>query len=147
MTNARHREEPQGPGGAGVSRGRLLVLRALYALIVAGQLLFIWPALIAQLPEPAHYHGIVLVMLAAFSILCALGIRYPLQMLPIMLWELLWKAMWLLLVALPQWRGGTMSLATRQTLIDCAPLVLLLLALPWGYVVRNYLRKPAERWR
>ena len=63
MMNSQRTQDWSDRRGDGVSRARLLVLRALYALIVAGQLLFIWPALIAQLPAPAHYHGIVLVML------------------------------------------------------------------------------------
>lgn len=131
----------------GVSRTRLNVLRALYALVAVGIGLFIWPALIAQLPDPAHYHGIVMVMIAAFSILCAIGVRYPLQMLPILLWELLWKTMWLLLVALPAWWSGTMDAATAQSATDCLTIVLVLAAIPWGYVWRNYVRARAERWR
>ena len=137
--------EAVAPVDLGVSRARLIVLRALYAMIVVGQALFIWPVFLALLPAPAHFHGIVLTMLFAFSILCVIGIRYPLQMLPILLWELLWKTIWLLSVALPRWSAGTMDAATRQTAIDCVPLVLLLVALPWGYIVRHYVRKPAER--
>ena len=129
----------------GISRARLIMLRVLYAFIVAGLLLFIWPSFITKLPAPPHFQGLVLTMLAAFSILCAIGIRYPLQMLPILLWELLWKSMWLLLVALPRWLEGSMDAATTQTAIDCVALVLVLLAVPWGYVVRNYVRRPAER--
>ena len=129
----------------GVSRARLTILRALYAFIVVGLALVVWPAYLAQLPAPAHYHGIVMTMLAAFSILCALGLRYPLQMLPILLWELLWKAMWLLLVALPRWMAGTMDPATAATAFDCAALVLVLVGVPWRYVLRNYAMKPAER--
>ncbi len=129
----------------GVSRARLLVLRALYAFIAIGLAALIWPALLAQIPAPAHYHGVVLVMLAAFSILCAIGIRYPLQMLPIRLWELLWKSMWLLMIALPRWMAGTMDAATTQTMTDCLAVVLVLLAVPWGHVARHYVRKPAER--
>lgn len=127
-----------------VSRARLTILRALYAFIAAGLAVFIWPSYVAQLPAPPHFKGVVLTMLAAFSILCAIGIRYPLQMLPILLWELVWKTMWLLLIALPRWMAGTMDGPTVQTAIDCAMVVLVLLAVPWGYVVRNYLRKPAE---
>ena len=138
-------ETNEAGAGHGVSRMRLIVLRALYGLIVVGQVLFIWPVLLAKIPAPAHFQGIVLVMLAAFSILCALGLRYPLQMLPVLLWELLWKAMWLLLIAFPSWMSGTMDAATVQTAIDCSLVVLVLLAVPWGYVVREYVRKPAER--
>ena len=132
---------------SGVSKARLTILRAVYAFIVVGLALFIWPSLLVKLPDPPHFQGIVLTMLAAFSLLCAIGIRYPLQMLPILLWELLWKSMWLLLVALPRWMAGTLDAATTQTAIDCAALVLVLLAVPWGYVVHHYVRRPAERAR
>lgn len=128
--------------GHGVSRLRLILLRAIYALIVLGLTAFVWPAFLARLPAPTHYHGIVMTMLAAFSILCAIGIRYPLQMLPLLLWELLWKSMWLLLVALPRWRAGTMDSDTIQTAIDCSVVVLVLAAIPWGYVRRTYGRRP-----
>lgn len=131
----------------GVSKARLTILRALYAFIVIGLALFIWPTLFTKLPAPPHFQGVVLTMLPAFSLFCAIGIRYPLQMLPILLWELVWKSMWLLLVALPRWIAGTMDAATTQTVIDCVALVLVLLAVPWGYVVQNYVRKPAERAR
>ncbi len=131
----------------GLSKVRLLVLRAFYAFIVGGQLLFIWPAFVSQLPAPAHYHGIVMTMLAAFSILCAMGILHPLKFLPLLLWELLWKVMWLGLIALPRWSTGTMDPATTQTMIDCSVGALLLLVVPWSYVVRQYVRAPIERSR
>ena len=130
-----------------ISLFRLYVLRALYAFILAGLLVFVWPSYIAQLPDPPHFKGVALTMLAAFSLLCALGIRYPLQMIPVLLWELVWKSMWLLLIALPRWMDGTMDSSTSQTMIDClVGVVLVPLALPWGYVVANYLKRPADRW-
>jgi hypothetical protein len=121
-----------------ISRGRLIALRGVYALVAAGLAAFLWPAFLAQLPAPAHYHGITMAMLAAFSILCAIGIRYPLQMLPVLLWEALWKIIWLLAVALPRWRTGTLDAATTQSAIECASIVLLLLVIPWDHVWRNY---------
>ena len=129
----------------GVSHARLTILRVLYAFIVVGLALFVWPTFVAKLPAPPHSQGIILTMLAAFSLLCAVGVRYPLQMLPVLLWELLWKSLWLLLIALPRWMTGAMDAATTQTVIDCVVVVLVLLAVPWRYVVRNYVRKPAER--
>jgi hypothetical protein len=145
MMSDRNGSDAPAAADEGVSRARLIVLRGLYAFIALALAAFMWPPLLAQLPAPAHYQGVVLVMLAAFSILCAIGIRYPLQMLPVLLWELLWKSMWLLMIALPRWMAGTMDAATTQTAIDCAAVVLVLLAMPWGYVVRHYVRKPAER--
>ena len=133
---------------AEVTRARLMILRAMYAFLVVGLGLFVWPSYIAQLPEAPHFNGIALTMLAAFSILCALGIRYPLQMIPVLLWELLWKSMWLLLIALPRWMDGSMDAQTSQTVIDClVGVVLVPLALPWRYVVANYVTRNGERWR
>jgi hypothetical protein len=137
----------EAPSDVAVSKLRLIVLRAMYAFIVIGLALFVWPSYISQLPRAPHFNGIVLTMLAAFSILCALGLRYPLQMLPLLLWELLWKAMWLLLIALPRWLDGSMDGPTSQTVIDCLVGVILVpLALPWRYVLANYVKRPAERW-
>ena len=131
-----------------VSLLRLNVLRAMYAIVVAGLGVFVWPTYLAKAPELPLFNGVALTMLAAFSILCVIGIRYPLRMLPVLLWELLWKAMWLLMVALPLWTSGQMDERTSQTVIDClVGVVLVPLALPWGHVWRRYVRQPAERWR
>ena len=51
-------------------------------------------------------------MLAAFGALSALGLRCPLQMLPVLLWELLWKSIWLIVVAVPLWSAGRMDQTT-----------------------------------
>jgi hypothetical protein len=132
-------------GAEGVSKARLILLRALYALIAVGLALFVWPAFLPQVPTPPHYQGVVLAMLGAFSILCLFGIRYPLQMLPVLLWELLWKALWLGLIGIPRWLSQTMDPATAQTLFDCSLVVLVLAAVPWRFVWRRYVRRPAER--
>jgi hypothetical protein len=135
------------PPASHVSKARLTILRALYLFIMLGLALFVWPAFLAKLPAPPHSQGVMLTMLAAFSLLCAVGIRYPLQMIPILLWELVWKSMWLLVVALPRWMAGTMDAATTQTVIDClVGVVLVPLALPWRYIIANYLKRPADRW-
>lgn len=136
---------PQHQSAVHPSRARLVVLRAIYVFIFAGLVVFVWPGYLADLPRAPHFNGLALTMIAAFSILCALGIRYPLRMLPVLLWELLWKTMWLLLIALPRWMDGSIDEATAQTVIDCLIGVILVpLAVPWGYVVANYLKAPSE---
>lgn len=110
--------------------------------------LFVWPGYLAGAPSLPLFNGVALTMLAAFSILCALGIRYPLLMLPVLLWELLWKTMWLLMIAAPLWASGQMDERTFQTVIDClVGVVLVPLAVPWRYVWRYYARRPGDRWR
>ena len=87
-------------------------------------------------------------MLTAVSLLAALGIRYPLQMLPLLFFELVWKSIWLIAVALPLWSAGRLDPATMETVKACLMgVVLVPLVLPWGYVWANYVKKPGDRWR
>ncbi len=131
-----------------VPRIRLLVLRGIYAFIVVGLGLFVWPSYLAAVPDLPLFNSVALTMLAAFSILCLLGIRYPLKMLPVLLWEVLWKGMWLVIIALPLWMNGQLDDQRAQTVIDCLVGVILVpLAIPWSYVWDKYVRTPAERAR
>ena len=131
-----------------VSLIRLYVLRAMYAIVVVGLGLFVWPSYLARAPAMPLFTGVALTMLAAFSILCVIGIRHPLTMLPVLMWELLWKSMWLLIIALPLWASGQMDARTAQTVIDClVGVVLVPLAIPWGYAWRRYVKQPGARWR
>jgi hypothetical protein len=93
-------------------------------------------------------NGVVCCLLAAVSVLAALGIRYPLQLLPILFFELVWKSIWLAAVALPLWIGGQMDEQSMSTVIDCLVGVILMpLAIPWAFVVSNYVKRPGDRWR
>jgi hypothetical protein len=86
-------------------------------------------------------------MLAAFSLACALGLRYPLQMLPVLLWEVTWKTLWLLLIPLPQWLSGHVDEALVPSIVANSLVVLVYLAIPWGYVFRHYIKARGDRWR
>lgn len=130
-----------------VSLLRLYLLRAMYLLVVVGLGIVIWPGILFQAQPWELSRGVVICMLAAFSLLCAVGLRYPLLMLPVLLWELAWKTMWLLLVALPAWRGGHLDGATLATTIDCLFVAVVPFVIPWGYVLRQYVRREGDRWR
>jgi len=141
-------ETPAARAEEEVSLIRIYLLRAMYAIVVVGLGLFVWPSYLARAPEMPLFTGVALTMLAAFSILCVIGIRHPVAMLPVLLWELLWKSMWLLMIALPLWASGQMDARTAQTVTDClVGVVLVPLAIPWGYVWRRYVRQPGARWR
>ncbi len=130
-----------------VSTFRLYLLRAMYLFIVAGLATYVWPDVIHS---PRHWglaEGEIDCMLAAFSILCALGLRYPLQMLPVLLWEITWKTLWLLLVPLPQWRTGHVDDAIKPALFAISMVALVYLAVPWPYVFTRYVKAAGERWR
>jgi hypothetical protein len=129
-----------------VSTFRLYVLRAMYLFIVAGLGAVVWPGVIRPHAPWEFMEGSVNCMLVAFSLLCALGLRYPLQMLPVLLWEALWKTVWLAIVALPQYRSGQVDAQFASATFNCALVVLLYLAIPWPYVLKHYVKKHGDRW-
>lgn len=129
-----------------VSLVRLYMLRAVYLIIAVGLGLVIWPGVIHHDKPWSLMGGVVNCMLAAFGALCALGVRYPLQMLPVLLWELAWKIIWMLVVALPAWRAGAMDAGTVEVFSQCVAVVIIPIAMPWGYVVKKYLQQSGDRW-
>lgn len=130
-----------------VSLFRLYLLRALYLLIVVGLGIVVWPGVVHRDTPWEPMEGVVACMLAAFSALAVLGLRYPLQMLPLLLWELAWKSIWLLAVALPLWLSGQMDQATWATTSACLMAVIIPFAIPWRHVFAHYVMKRGDRWR
>jgi len=130
-----------------VSVLRLYALRAAYLLIVVGLGIEIWPGILHHEKPWALMQGVVYCVLAAVSALAVLGLRYPLQMLPLLFFELVWKSIWLLVVALPLWSANQMDARTSETATACLMGVIFLVVIPWPYVFANYLLKPGDRWR
>jgi hypothetical protein len=129
-----------------VSTFRLYLLRAMYLFMAVGLAIFELPRLIH--PEAlSRLDGVVLSVLFAFALLAVLGIRYPIKMLPLLLFELLWKSIWVLAFGLPLLLSGGLDPNTTETLTACLMgVVLVPLVTPWGYVLEHYLRAPGARW-
>jgi hypothetical protein len=92
--------------------------------------------------------GVVLSVLFAFALLAVLGIRYPIKMLPLLFFELLWKSIWVVAFGLPLLLSDGLDPNTTETLTACLMgVVLVPLVMPWGYVFKHYLKAPGDRWR
>lgn len=130
-----------------VSTFRLYLLRAMYLLIAAGMGLTIWPLIISPPEMAADSKTVVRAFLGALTLLCVLGIRYPLRMLPLLLFELLWKLIWVIAFALPLWLTDSLDANGQETLFACMMGVILVpLVLPWGYLYRLYVQAPGDAW-
>ena len=130
-----------------VSLFRLYLLRAMYLLIAVGLGLTLWPSIIASSGTAADSHTVVKALLGALSLLCLLGLRYPLRMLPLLIFELLWKVIWVVAFALPLWLTNRLDAYGTETLFACLMgVVLVPLVIPWGHVYRNYVKAPGEAW-
>lgn len=130
-----------------VSLFRLYALRAGYLLVSVGLSATIWPILVNPPPQWPLMNSVVCSLLAAVSVLSAIGIRYPLQMLPILLFEIVWKSIWLIAVALPLWSANQLDARTSETIRDCVFAAILIPVIPWRYVFSHYVTKPGDRWR
>jgi len=130
-----------------VSLLRLYALRAGYLLLVVGLGLTIWPGMIHHEKPWTLMQGVVHCMLAAMSALAILGLRYPLKMLPLLFFEVAWKAIWLVVVALPLWLAHRMDADTLETAYECVIAVVFLIVIPWPYVFAHYAAQRGDRWR
>lgn len=126
---------------------RLNLLRAGYLLLIVGLCSQMAPPLIAQGPTLEVMHGVVLSMLCALGLLSVLGLRYPLRMLPLLFFEMTWKLIWLVRIALPLWIAHSIDEAVASTLVAVLMVVVFPFLIPWRYVARTYLGAPAEPWR
>lgn len=130
-----------------VSLFRLYLLRAFYLLLFVGQGVMTWPGIISHEKHWPLMYGVAKAFLGAISLVAALGIRYPLKMLPLLFFEFTWKAIWLLGIALPLWRANQMDAETMNSVTECLPVVIVLFILPWRYVYATYVKAPSDRWK
>jgi hypothetical protein len=140
-------------GGTDVSQSlptwRVNVMRIGYALMGVGLAFLKWPLYfqnggVGALPV---YEGVVAALLTAMGLLAFLGLRYPLQMLPLLILETLWKLIWLAAVGVPALMAGDMS-DQMSTVFGSVMLVVVILAVtPWDYAWKQYVRAPAAAWR
>ena len=68
-------------------------------------------------------------------------------MLPLLFFELLWKVMWVVGWGFPLWSSQQLAPDSQQTLIAAlVGIVLVPLAIPWGYVFKQYVKAPGDPW-
>ena len=131
-----------------VSALRLYVLRLMYLLNFVGLAVNVWPALVSPAQPIAPLPGVAFAFWAALSTLCALGLRYPLKMLPVLFMQLFYKSVWLLAVALPLWSSGQWSSSATGLFKGMViGAIADLLVIPWPYVFTNYVRTPGDAWK
>jgi hypothetical protein len=141
---------PDGAEGAAaaalVPLWRLYALRAGYLLVGTGLAVTKWPLLVAHQPW-SPFEGVSNSMLVAMSVLALWGVRHPLRMLPVMLFEVTWKVVWYAVVAVPLWTSSTMDAANQAFAWDCLLVVPLLAVIPWRHVLAQYVSARGDRWR
>ena len=131
-------------GDEAVSLMRLYAIRAVCLLGIWG----LQPTVTTLVNHAPDERGMLKAMISGLWVMCFITLRYPLKMIPILLFELVWKMLWLIFFGLPQWWAGVGSPRLSEDLwsIGAFPIVCMLV-IPWGYVWSHYVREPADRWR
>jgi len=88
-----------------------------------------------------------LALLAGLGATAALGLRYPVKMLPILLFEMVWKAIYLIAFALPLWSAHQINEAVAEDIKAVLMVVIFIPLIPWRYLFAQYVMKRGDRWK
>ena len=134
---------PDETAASEVSLLRLYILRAMYLVLVVGLGAMIVPEILShQLTS----RGVIPALLGAVWLLAFIGLKHPLEMVPLLLFELVWKTIWMAFYGLPQWSAGRYPPTFAEDMFNIAFGAVLLLVIPWGYVWRHFVKRPGARW-
>lgn len=140
------REVDSPSAGAKVPLWQLNLLRVGYLVLGGGLAVVKWPLLFTHGPWELK-EGTVQCMLVVMSVLALVGLRYPLRMLPVLLFEVAWKLTWLGVIAVPLWLNDNLDGATREQAGTVVWVVIFIAVVPWRYVLAQYVTAPGEPWR
>ena len=146
-TRSQHDDREGTTTAAQLSLTRLHLMRLGYLVMAVGLALTKWPLLVdGSRPWPLM-EGVVTCMLVALSVLAFVGLRHPVKMLPVLLFDLAWKVIWVAVVALPLWVGDQLDPATAEVFTSCLVVLIVLAVIPWRYVFAQYVQASGDRWR
>jgi len=127
----------------GVRPFHVYVLRTLYVLMFVGVGIPVWTDILNHQGSWDHVRAVAFCVWAAYPTLCLLGMRRPLQMLPVVMFMLFYKTVWLAIVAYPLWASGQLAASPAAEMAHVFRGVLFIYPLlPWGYIWRQYVAGP-----
>jgi hypothetical protein len=125
---------------------RLYVLRAAYLLIGLGQGARTWPAILHHARPWDLWHGVATSFFGALTVLCLVGVRYPVRMMPLLIFEFTWKLIWVLAAWLPPYLSHTLDPDVADQFWSIfLGVVIVPLVLPLGYIWKTYVTTPGDR--
>jgi hypothetical protein len=123
----------------GVRPINIYLLRILYFLMVFFVATDAWTTIINHEGSWDNSKAMSVCVWAAYCTLSVFGLVHPLKWLPIVLFMIFYKSLWLIIVSYPLWRTQTLagSPAEEMTYIFIAAPFMTLIV-PWRYVFKNY---------
>ncbi len=98
-----------------------------------------WSYIFDGTADWTSWRGLGHSMLATLALLAIAGVFHPLKLLPLMLYEMAWKTVWLLIIALPAW----LQTEPVPTIVNVPASIIgigvLSILVPWRYVWWRYI--------
>ena len=130
----------------GVRPINIYLLRLLYFLMFVGVGLGAWKAVITHQGPWDHTRAVAWCVWVAYPTLSIFGLIRPLRWLPLVLFSMFYKMLWVIVVAYPLWRAGTLAGSPAEEMARIfAGTPVLILIVPWKYVFRNYVMWPKAK--
>ncbi|HNU08257.1 MAG TPA: hypothetical protein PKO33_10875 [Pyrinomonadaceae bacterium] len=124
----------------GVRPINIYFLRTLYLLMFTMIGYESWSTIFGHEGTWDHTKAVAWCVWAAYTTLSFFGILNPLRWLPIVVFMIFYKTLWLIVVALPLWRAGTLAGSPPDGMAHvyiAAPFIALIV--PWGYFVKRFI--------
>jgi hypothetical protein len=124
----------------GVAPVKIYLLRLLYALMLIFLGKDAWGFIFTHKGAWDPQEAMNFSIWASYAVLSIPGLLHPLKMLPIILLEILYKCIWLVLVAYPLVASNQLSGSPAEGMVYVFAMVVLpIVAMPWKYAFRKYL--------
>lgn len=129
----------------GVRPINIYLLRLLYFLMAFFVATDAWTSIITHDGPWDHVKAVAFCVWAAYASLSVFGVFHPLKWLPIMIFMIFYKSLWLIVVAYPLWRAGALAGSPAEEMTGVFLMIPLpIIAVPWKYVFENYIYKPKK---
>ncbi len=123
----------------GVRPIHIWLLRTFYLLMAVFVAPYAWNVLLSHEGQWQHVQAVAFCIWATYPVLAILGLLNPLRMLPIMMFAVGYKTLWLTFVAYPLWQANALiGSPAEQMARDFMWTPLAILVVPWGYVFRKF---------
>lgn len=123
----------------GVRPFKIYLLRFLFLLVFVFVGYDSWLSIINHQGPWDHVRAAALCMWASYSLLSIIGVFYPLKMLPLVMFEIIYKVSWLIIVAYPLWSANQLAGSPAEEMTYAFLWVVLpIAAMPWKYAFHKY---------
>lgn len=123
----------------GVPRINIYLLRLLFMLMFVFLTYESWSTIVHHKGSWDGTKAAAWCMWGSYSLISFIGILQPLKMLPVVLFEIIYKITWLLIAAYPLWiKRELAGSAVEGMAAVYIWIVFPIAAMPWSYFIKNY---------